>query len=77
MKSGACLSKNYLKSEIQKLWEIILKKLKLEFPNHKFIVYIELSNHNDVTIRFQQQWKGEENYYDINNLDDYASYITY
>ncbi len=77
IKPQICLCRKYLKIEIQKLGEKILRKLILQFPNHKFIVYIEINNKNNVIIRFHQQWKDEENYYNINNLSSYASYIIY
>lgn len=38
--------------------------LKLEFPNKKFVVYLDLNYMDSVIIRFHQIWENEDLYYD-------------
>lgn len=77
LNSDICFCREYLKSKIDELGLYVLNKLVAQFPQHKFIVYIELDNKNEVIFRFHQQWEEEPYYYDIKDLNFKNTTIKY
>lgn len=42
----------------------LIRTLSVRFPEREFIVYLELLNSGEATLRFHQIWAGENKYYD-------------
>lgn len=77
IKEDICLCKKYLLIIADNLGLFVLNYLTRKFPGNKFIVYVEISNKNAITIRFHQQWNNEEYHYDIYNLNYKDTTIKY
>ena len=52
----------------QIITENLVKELKLQFPNKKFLVYLDCDFNEHTIIRFHQNWTNELPYYDINDF---------
>ena len=52
----------------EKLGKMMLAKLKYDFPDKKFCVFVTIQTDETMIIRFHQQWEGEEPYYDPDNM---------
>ena len=52
----------------EKLGKMMLAKLKYDFPDKKFCVFVTIEIDETMTIRFHQQWDGESYYF---NPEDY------
>lgn len=53
-----------LKHIANKLGKLLLCNLKQQFPKKNFTVYVTISLHESMIIRFHQNWKDELPYYD-------------
>ena len=54
----------------EKLGKMMLAKLKYDFPDKKFCVFVTIQTDETMIIRFHQQWEGEKPYYDSDNMAD-------
>lgn len=59
---------NKYKSLGFKIAQNLKKKLETEFPNKKFIVFLQLDFNESSIIRFHQIWDGEPLYFDANEF---------
>ena len=54
---------------VEKIGKIVaynlLERLKLSFPQKKFVVYLEINYKDSTIIRFHQLWKDEPPYFDL------------
>ena len=46
------------------LCRLIYCNIKMQYPQRKLAVYVAVSRHDSLTIRFHQVWTGEPPYYD-------------
>jgi hypothetical protein len=62
-----CVKKRYRK-DVKLISEAIaqnlFRALKLEFPEKKFVVFLELNYKDSVIVRFHQVWENEKLYFD-------------
>ena len=47
------------------LGRLLADRLKGQFPQKKFVVFVTVSLHDSVIVRFHQKWAGEPPYYDV------------
>ena len=53
----------FLQQKCKKLCLRFLLSLKKKYPTHNFIVYVTLTLHDAMILRFHQKWKDEADYY--------------
>ena len=46
------------------LCRLIYCNIKMQYPQRKLAVYVAVSRHDSLTVRFHQVWTGEPPYYD-------------
>lgn len=64
----------------EKLGKMMLAKLKFDFPDKKFCVFVTIQTDETMIIRFHQQWEGESPYYnpeDFKDIDDVKLFSFY
>ncbi len=76
MENHVHLIDNVHKKDIQELaaisniiGNIVLNNLKVSFPSKEFIVYISITVHDSMIVRFHQKWADELPYYDVTNFN--------
>ena len=52
----------------------LIEKLKMEFPNKKFYVYLDCNFREHIIIRFHQLWENELPYYNENDFPSIEVY---
>lgn len=52
----------------QDLCRIVLFKLKSQYPEKNFVVYVSIKLNDSMILRFHQKWDGEEPYYNVSDF---------